>query len=67
LKEGEFLIPKYETFAIIDTDETKDKRRLSIFQGKSLEYAHHQACGVLWKKAIYIVGGELEGRWSTSA
>jgi hypothetical protein len=31
------------------------------------EYAHHSACGVMWKKALYIVGGEIEGKWSKKA
>ena len=28
------------------------------------EYAHHAACGVAWKKMLYIVGGEIEGDWN---
>jgi len=30
------------------------------------EYLQHSACCLLWKKAIYIVGGELNGEWSSS-
>jgi hypothetical protein len=48
----------------MDSIATKDKRRLSVFRRKIPEYIHHAACGVLWKKALYIVGGEIEGRWS---
>lgn len=28
------------------------------------EYTHHSACGVEFRKAVYIVGGEIEGKWS---
>jgi hypothetical protein len=30
-------------------------------------YTHHAACGLLWKRAIYIVGGEIGGVWSKKA
>ncbi len=30
-------------------------------------YTNHAACGVLWKRALYIVGGEIEGQWSDKA
>ena len=31
------------------------------------EYAQHSACCLMWKKAIYVVGGEIEGHWSPKA
>lgn len=31
------------------------------------EYTHHAACGVEFRKALYIVGGEIEGQWSRQA
>ncbi len=31
------------------------------------ECTHHAACGVEWRKAVYIVGGEIEGEWSRQA
>jgi hypothetical protein len=31
------------------------------------EYTHHAACGVEFRKALYIVGGEIEGEWSRMA
>jgi hypothetical protein len=51
----------------MDSVRTKDNRRLSAYRGKMPEYAHHSACGVMWKKALYIVGGEIEGKWSNKA
>jgi hypothetical protein len=27
-------------------------------------YLQHAACCLLWKKYIYVVGGELKGKWS---
>ena len=48
----------------MDSIHTKDKRRLSAFRSKVPEYTHHAACGVMWKKALYIFGGEIEGKWS---
>ncbi len=51
----------------MDSIATKDKRRLSFFRNKIPEYTHHAACGVMWKKALYIVGGEIEGSWSKIA
>jgi hypothetical protein len=45
----------------MDTVDTKDKRRLSVFRGKTPQYSQHAACGVMWKKMLYIVGGEIEG------
>ena len=51
----------------MDSVATKDKRRLSVFRSKTFEYTQHAACGVLWKKALYIVGGEIEGKWTNNA
>jgi hypothetical protein len=48
----------------MDSVCTKDRRRLSAYRWKMPEYTHHAACGVMWKKALYIAGGEIEGRWS---
>ena len=31
------------------------------------QYVNNAACGVMWKQALYIVGGEIEGRWSNKA
>jgi hypothetical protein len=45
----------------MDSVATKDKRRLSAIRLSTPEYTQHAACGVMWKKAIYIVGGEIEG------
>ncbi len=30
-------------------------------------YMNHIGCGLRWKDAIYIAGGEIEGRWSKKA
>jgi glyoxylate utilization-related uncharacterized protein len=40
---------------------------LSAYRGKMPHYAHHAACGVLWKKSLYIVGGEIDKVWSDKA
>jgi hypothetical protein len=58
---------EHDTFVVMDSVWTKDQRILSAFRGKMPQYAHHAACGLLWKKALYIVGGEIEGVWSTKA
>lgn len=39
----------------------------AVFKMKMPEYAQHAACCLLWKKCIYVVGGELEGSWSPNA
>ncbi len=52
---------------IIDSVKTSNDRILSAFRGKMPHYTNHAACGVLWKRALYIVGGEIEGRWSSKA
>lgn len=51
---------------IFDSVTTKDfdKRHQNpynkaVFKLKMQEYGHHAACCLLWKKYIYIVGGEL--------
>lgn len=51
----------------MDSVETKDFRRLSVFKCNMHEYTQHAACGVMWKKALYIVGGEIDGKWSKKA
>jgi hypothetical protein len=51
----------------MDSVATKDKRRLSAIRLSTPEYTQHAACGVMWKKALYIVGGEIEGEWSKNA
>jgi hypothetical protein len=51
----------------MDSQIVEEKRRLSVFRCKMPEYVNHAACGVMWKQALYIVGGEIEGRWSNKA
>ena len=38
-----------------------------VFKMDMPEYTQHAACCMLWKKYIYIVGGELEGKWRPQA
>jgi hypothetical protein len=52
---------------IMDSQATKDSRRLSVYRCKMPEYANHAACGVMWKRAVFVVGGEVQGEWSRKA
>ena len=61
---------------IVDTVQTKldlngpmsafNQKNRVVFKMDMPEYLQHSACCLLWKKAIYIVGGELNGEWSSS-
>jgi hypothetical protein len=58
---------EYHTFVIIDTVKTSNGEYLSAHRINMPEYTHHSACGVEFRKAVYIVGGEIEGKWSRMA
>jgi hypothetical protein len=52
----------------VDIESTKDSKVVTtpyhhkVVSKKKLPiYKNHISCGVLWKDAIYIAGGEVEG------
>lgn len=56
-----------ETFVIIDSLRTQDLRQLTVFRKDLPLPTVNAACGADWKKAIYIVGGEVNGQLSQEA
>jgi hypothetical protein len=67
-------LPEINTMVFFDSVRTNefDKKdgnafNKAVFKMNMPEYAHHAACCLYWKKYIYVVGGELDGKWTSKA